>query len=111
MNTSEVAKLAAELRKAAQDLLLCVNTIVGQEQSLAADLLRHFPGRLELLALRVAPRPQPERPPEWPQWNASGEDHFQALLERQQPAVEVATSFGKELIMNRSLHPPRSPKP
>ena len=36
MNTSEVAKLAAELRKAAQDLLLCVNTIVGQEQSLAA---------------------------------------------------------------------------
>ena len=44
MNTSEVAKLAAELRKAAQVLLLCVNTIVGQEQSLAADLLRHFPG-------------------------------------------------------------------
>ena len=47
MNTSEVAKLAAELRKAAQDLLLCVNTIVGQEQSLDADLLIHFPGRLE----------------------------------------------------------------
>ena len=58
MNTSEVAKLAAELRKAAQDLLLCVNTIVGQEQSLAADLLRHFPGRLELLALRMAQRPR-----------------------------------------------------
>ena len=83
MNTTEAAELAAELRKAAQDLLLCVNVTVGQEQSLAADLLRHFPGRLELLALRVAPRPQPERPPEWPQWNASGEDHFQALLERQ----------------------------
>lgn len=83
MNTSEVAKLAAELRKAAQDLLLCVNTIVGQEQSLAADLLRHFPVRLELLALRMAPRPEPDLPPEWPPWNAPGEDHFQALLERQ----------------------------
>lgn len=92
MNTTEAAELAAELRKAAQDLLLCVNVIVGQEQSLAADLLRHFPGRLELLALRVAPRPQPERPPErppeWPQWNASGEDHFQALLKRQRWRLE-----------------------
>ena len=66
MNTTEAAELAAELRKAAQDLLLCVNVIVGQEQSLAADLLRHFPGRLELLALRMAPRPQPDLPPEWP---------------------------------------------
>ena len=47
MNTAEAAELAAELRKAAQDLLLCVNVIVEQEQSLAADLLRHFPGRLE----------------------------------------------------------------
>ena len=60
MNTTEAAELAAELRKAAQDLLLCVNVIVGQEQSLAADLLRHFPGRLELLALRMAPHPEPE---------------------------------------------------
>lgn len=84
MNTTEAAELAAELRKAAQDLLLCVNAIMGQEQSLAADLLRHFPGRLELLALRMAPRPQPDLPPAWPQWNASGEDHFQTLLERQQ---------------------------
>ena len=83
MTTTEATELAAELRKAAQDLLLCVNTIVGQEQSLAADLLRHFPGRLELLALRIAPRPQADMPPDWPQWNASGEDHFQALLERQ----------------------------
>ncbi|MCA0325068.1 hypothetical protein E4O93_02145 [Diaphorobacter sp. DS2] len=83
MNTTEAADLAAELRKAAQDLLLCVNAIVGQEQSLATDLLRHFPGRLELLALRIAPRPQADMPPDWPQWNASGEDHFQALLERQ----------------------------
>jgi hypothetical protein len=33
MNTTEAAELADELRKAAQDLLLCVNTIVGQEQS------------------------------------------------------------------------------
>ena len=84
MNTTEAAELADELRKAAQDLLLCVNTIVGQEQSLAADLLRHFPGRLELLALRMAPSPQPDLPPEWPQWNAPVEDHFQTLLERQQ---------------------------
>lgn len=84
MNTIEAAELAAELRKAAQDLLLCVNTIVGQEQSLAADLLRHFPGRLELLALRVAPRPEPDRPSDWPQWNAPGETRFQALLQRQQ---------------------------
>ena len=83
MNTIEADALAAELRKAAQDLLLCVNAIVGQEQSLATDLLRHFPGRLELLALRIAPRPQADMPPDWPQWNASGEDHFQALLERQ----------------------------
>ena len=83
MNTPEAAELAAELRKAAQDLLLCVNTIVDQEQSLAADLLRHFPGRLEFLALRIEPRPQADMPPDWPQWNASGEDHFQALLERQ----------------------------
>ncbi len=84
MNTIEANALAAELRQVAQDLLVCVDAIVGQEQSLAADLLRHFPGRLELLALRVAPRPQPDLPPEWPQWNAPGEDHFQALLERQQ---------------------------
>ena len=83
MNTTEAAELAAELRKAAQDLLLCVNTIVDQEQSLAADLLRHFPGRLELLALRMAPRPLRDLPPEWPQWNVPGEKHFQALLERQ----------------------------
>lgn len=33
MNTTEAAELAAELRKAAQDLLLCVNAIMGQEQS------------------------------------------------------------------------------
>ena len=37
MNTIEAAALAAELRKAAQDLLLCVNAIMGQEQSIAAD--------------------------------------------------------------------------
>ena len=84
MNTAEAAELAAELRKAAQDLQLCVSAIVSQEESLAADLLRHFPGRLELLALRMAPHPEPDPPPEWPQWNASVEDHFQALLERQQ---------------------------
>ncbi len=84
MTTTEAAELAAELRKAAQDLLLCVNVIMGQEQSLAADLLRHFPGRLELLALRMAPHAQPDLPPAWPQWNASGEEHFQTLLERQQ---------------------------
>ena len=94
MNTSEVAKLAAELRKAAQDLLLCVNTIVGQEQSLAADLLRHFPGRLELLALRMAQRPEPDLPPEWPQWNAPGEDHFQALLERQRWRLQRRSERG-----------------
>ena len=94
MNTSEVAKLAAELRKAAQDLLLCVNTIVGQEQSLAADLLRHFPGRLELLALRMAQRPEPDLPPEWPQWNASVEDHFQALLERQRWRLQRRSERG-----------------
>jgi len=84
MNSAEAAELATELRKAAQDLLLCVNAIVGQEQSLAADLLRHFPGRLELLALRVAPRPRPDLPPDWPQWDAPSETHFEALLERQQ---------------------------
>lgn len=49
MNTIEADALAAELRKAAQDLLLCVNAIMGQEQSIAADPLRNFPKRLELL--------------------------------------------------------------
>ena len=83
MNTSEVAKLAAELRKAAQDLLLCVNTIVGQEQSLAADLLRHFPGRVGGVALRMAQRPQPDLPAVGPPGDAPGGAALQALLERQ----------------------------
>ena len=84
MNTTAAAELAAELRMAAQDLLLCANVIVVQQPSLAADLLRHLPRPLELLALRMAPHPEPDLPPEWPQWNAPGEAHFQALLERQQ---------------------------
>ena len=83
MNTIEADALAAELRKAAQDLLLCVNAIMGQEQSIAADLLRNFPKRLELLALRMAPRPQPDLPPDWPLRSAPSETHLQALLERQ----------------------------
>lgn len=83
MNTIEADALAAELRKAAQDLLLCVNVIMGQEQSIAADLLRNFPKRLELLALRMAPRPQPDLPPDWPLRSAPSETHLQALLERQ----------------------------
>ena len=69
MNTTEATELAAELRKAAQDLLLCVNAIMGQEQSIADDLLRNFPKRLELLALRVGPHPQPDLPPDWPPRN------------------------------------------
>ena len=83
MNTIEADALAAELRKAAQDLLVCVDAIVGQEQSIAADLLRNFPKRLELVALRVAPRPRPDLPPDWPPRGASSETHFQTLLERQ----------------------------
>ena len=83
MNTIEADALAAELRKAAQDLLLCVKAIMGQEQSIAADLLRNFPKRLELLALRVGPHPQPDLPPDWPPRNAPSETHLQTLLERQ----------------------------
>ena len=83
MNTIEANALAAELRQVAQDLLVCVDAIVGQEQSIAADLLRNFPKRLELLALRVGPRPQPDLPPDWPPRNAPSETHLQALLERQ----------------------------
>ena len=45
MNTIEANALAAELRQVAQDLLVCVDAIVGQEQSIAADLLRNFPKR------------------------------------------------------------------
>ena len=83
MNTIEANALAAELRQVAQDLLVCVDAIVGQEQSIAADLLRNFPKRLELLALRMAPRPQPDLPPDWPLRSAPSETHLQALLERQ----------------------------
>ena len=76
MNTIEADALAVELRKAAQDLLLCVNAIMGQEQSIAADLLRNFPKRLELLALRVGPHPQPDLPPDWPPRDAPSETHL-----------------------------------
>ena len=76
MNTIEADALATELRKAARDLLLCVNAIMGQEQSIAADLLPNFPKRLELLALRVVPRPQPDLPPDWPPRDAPSETHL-----------------------------------
>ena len=48
-----------------------------------ADLLRHFPTRIEGLAEEVAERPVRESAPEWPSREASAEMHFAALLARQ----------------------------
>ena len=77
------AQLATELRDAAHDLRLCLAELIAEDRSLLADLLRHFPTRIEALADEVAERPVREFAPEWPSREASAEMHFAALLARQ----------------------------
>ena len=79
----DAARLATELRDTAHDLRLCLAELIAEDHSLLADLLRHFPTRIEALADEVAERPVPESAPEWPSREASAEMHFAALLARQ----------------------------
>ena len=79
----DAARLAAELRDTAHDLRLCLAELIAEDHSLLADLLRHFPTRIEGLAEEVAERPVRESAPEWPSREASAEMHFAALLARQ----------------------------
>ena len=60
-----------------------VAELIAEDHSLLADLLRHFPTRIEGLAEEVAERPVRESAPEWPSREASAEMHFAALLARQ----------------------------
>jgi hypothetical protein len=79
----DAARLATELRDTAHDLRLCLAELIAEDHSLLADLLRHFPTRIEGLAEEVAERPVREFAPEWPAREASAELHFAALLARQ----------------------------
>ena len=79
----DAARLATELRDTAHDLRLCLAELIAEDHSLLADLLRHFPTRIEGLAEEVAERPVRESAPEWPSREASAEMHFAALLARQ----------------------------
>lgn len=79
----DAARIATELRDTAQDLRLCLAELIAEDRSLLADLLRHFPTRIEALADEVAERPVRESAPEWPSREASAEMHFAALLARQ----------------------------
>jgi hypothetical protein len=79
----DTARLATELRDTAHDLRLCLAELIAEDHSLLADLLRHFPTRIEGLAEEVAERPVRESAPEWPSREASAEMHFAALLARQ----------------------------
>ena len=81
--TFDAARLATELRDTAHDLRLCLAELIAEDHSLLADLLRHFPTRIETLADEVAERPVRESAPEWPAREASAEAHFAALLARQ----------------------------
>ena len=79
----DATRLATELRGTAHDLRLCLAELIAEDRSLLADLLRHFPARIEALADEVAERPVRESAPEWPAREASAEMHFAALLARQ----------------------------
>lgn len=57
--------------------------LIAEDQSLLAYLLRHFPTRIEALAVGIAEPPVREFAPEWPAREASAEMHFAALLARQ----------------------------
>ena len=79
----DAARLATELRGTAHDLRLCLAELIAEDRSLLADLLCHFPTRIEELADGIAERPMREFAPEWPSREASAEMHFAALLARQ----------------------------
>lgn len=79
----DATRLATELRGTAHDLRLCLAELTAEDRSLLADLLRHFPARIEELADGIAERPVCEFAPEWPAREASAEVHFAALLARQ----------------------------
>ncbi|MEW9898384.1 hypothetical protein ABWL39_07110 [Chitinivorax sp. PXF-14] len=79
----DAARLATELRGTAHDLRLCLAELLAEDRSLLADLLCHFPTRIEELADGIAERPIPEFTPGWPAREASAEMHFAALLARQ----------------------------
>lgn len=79
----DAARLATELRGIAHDLRLCLAELIAEDRSLLAELLRHFPTRIEELADGIAERPIREFAPEWPAREASAEAHFAALLARQ----------------------------
>ena len=79
----DATRLATELRGTAHDLRLCLAELITEDRSLIADLLRHFPTRIEALADELAERLVRESAPEWPSQEASAEMHFAALLARQ----------------------------
>lgn len=79
----DAAWLATELRGTAHDLRLCLAELIAEDRSLLADLMRHFPTRIEALADGIAERPAREFAPAWPAREASAELHFAALLARQ----------------------------
>lgn len=79
----DATRLVIELRNAAHDLRLCLAEMIAEDRSLLADLLRHFPTRIEALADGFVERPIREFAPEWPAREASAEMYFAALLARQ----------------------------
>lgn len=79
----DAARLAGELHDTADNLRLCLAELIAEDRSLLADLLRHFPNRIEALANDLAERPSAEFAPAWPAREASPEAHFTVLLARQ----------------------------
>lgn len=79
----DTIRLSTELRDDAHDLRLCLAELIAEDRSLLADLLGHFPTRIEEMADGIAERPVHEFAPEWPAREASAESHFAALLARQ----------------------------
>lgn len=66
-----------------------------EDQSLLADLLKHFPGRIENIARALAEPPALPMPPDWPSQSETCETHFQTLLKR--------LMFWKQLQASRGL--------
>ena len=75
-------RIAKELRETANDMRLCLAELLGEDYSLLADLLKHFPGRIEGIARAVAEPPAEAMPPEWPSQSEICEAHFKTLLKR-----------------------------
>lgn len=74
--------VANELRKTASDMRLCLAELLREDRSLLADLLKHFPGRIEDIARGIAEPPAVPMPPDWPSQSATCETHYQTLLDR-----------------------------